>query len=193
MRVEPLLMDLCLIKETTQCCLASSAVWGHGEKIYQFSHSVVSDSLWPHESQHARPPCPSPTPGACSNSCPSSWGCHPTISSSVVPFSCLQSFPASTSFPVSWLFASGGQTIGSLPSVSVLSMIIQDLFPSVLTGFISLQSKDSQESSPTLQFKSINSLALSFLMIQLSHPNVTTRKITVFTIWTVVSKVMSAF
>ena len=78
-----------------------------------FSHSVRSDSLWPHELQHARPPCPSPTPRACSNSCPLSRWCHPTISSSVVPFSCLQSFPASGSFPMSQLFASGDQSKGS--------------------------------------------------------------------------------
>ena len=80
----------------------------------QFSHSFVSDSLWPHELQHARPPCPSPTPGVYSNSCPLSQWCHPTIFSSVVPFSSsLQSFPASGSFPVSQFFSSGGQSIGS--------------------------------------------------------------------------------
>ena len=79
----------------------------------QFSRSVVSDSLWPHESQHARPPCPPPTPGVYSNSCPLSRWCHPTISSCVIPFSsCLQSFPASGSFQLSQLFASGGQSIG---------------------------------------------------------------------------------
>ena len=85
----------------------------------QFSPSVVSDSLRPHGPQHTRPPCPSPTPGACSNSCPLSWWCHPTISSSVVPFSsCPQSFPASGSFPVSQFFASGGQSIGVSASAS---------------------------------------------------------------------------
>ena len=90
-------MDLCVLN-----CFTS----------VQFSRSVVSDSLWPHGLQHARPPCPSWTPRACSNSCPSSQWCHPTISSSVVPFSsCLQSFPASRSFPVSQFFASGGQSI----------------------------------------------------------------------------------
>ena len=79
---------------------------------FLFSTSVLSDSLWPHELQHARPPCPSPTPGACSNSCSLSWWCHPTISSTVVPFSsCLQSFPASGFFPVSQLFASGSQIL----------------------------------------------------------------------------------
>ena len=80
----------------------------------QFSRSVMSDSLWPHGLQHARLPCLSPTPGACSNSCPLSWSCHPTILSSVIPFSsCLQSFPASESFPMSQFFASGGQSIGA--------------------------------------------------------------------------------
>ena len=108
----------------------------------QFSHSVVSDSLRPHGLQHARPPCPSPTPGFCSNSCPSSQWCHPTISSSVVPFSsCLKSFPASGSFPMSWLFASGGQSIGVSASASVLPMNIQDWFPLGRTGLISLRDK----------------------------------------------------
>ena len=105
-----------------------------------FNFSVVSDSLQPHRLQYARPPCPSPTPRACSNSCPSSQWCHPTISSSVVPFSsCLQFFPASGSFPTSQLFASGGQSIGV--SASVLPMNIQDWSPVGWTGWISLQSK----------------------------------------------------
>ena len=96
----------------------------------QFSHSVVSDSLWPHELQHTRPPCPSPTPGVHSDSCPSSLWCHLAISSSVVPFSsCLQSFPASRSFPMSQLFASGGQSIGVSASTSVLPMNTQDWSP----------------------------------------------------------------
>ena len=107
----------------------------------QFSSvSVVSDSLRSHGPQHARPPCPSPTPRACSNPCPLSWWCHPTISSSVVPFSsCLQSFPASESFPMSHFFASGGHSNGA--SASVLPMSIQDWFPVGLTGLISLLSK----------------------------------------------------
>ena len=93
----------------------------------QFSRSVVSDSLRPHESQHTRPPCPSPTPGVYSNPCPSSRWCHPAISSSVNPFSsCPQSFPASGSFPMSQLFASGGQSIGVSASASVLPMNTQD-------------------------------------------------------------------
>ena len=110
----------------------------------QFSHSVVSDSLRPHGLQHARLPCPSPTPRVYSNSCPSSQWCYPTISSSVVPFStCLQSFPASGSFPMSQFFASSGQSIGLSASASVLPMNIQDWFPLGLTGWISLQSRDS--------------------------------------------------
>ena len=106
------------------------------------SRSVVSSSLRPHELQDARLPCPSLTPGAYSNSCPSSWWCHPTISSSVVPFSsCLQSFPASGSFQMSHLFASGGQSIGVSASASVLPMNIPDWFPLGWTGWFSLQSK----------------------------------------------------
>ena len=107
------------------------------------SHSVMSDSLWPHGLQHTRPSCPSPTPRACSNSCALSQWCHPTISSSVVPFSsCLQSFPASESFPVSHFFTSGGQSIGVSASTSVLPMNIQDWFLLRWTGWISLQSKE---------------------------------------------------
>ena len=105
-----------------------------------FSRSGVSDSSRPHWPQHSRPPCPSPTPRVYSNSCPSSRWCHPTISSSVAPFSCLQS-PASGSFPVSQFFASAGQTIGVSASASVLPMNIQDWFALGLTGWLSLQSK----------------------------------------------------
>ena len=108
----------------------------------QFSHSVMSDSLRPHELQHARPPCPSPTPRVHSNSCPSSRWCHPAISSSGVPFSsCPQSLLASESFPVSQLFKSGGQSIGVSASASVLPMNTQDWSPLGWTGWISLQSK----------------------------------------------------
>ena len=108
----------------------------------QFSHSVVSDSLWPHELQHARPPCPSPTLGVYSNSCISSQWCHLTISSSVVPFSsCSQSLPASGSFPMSQLFASGGQNTGVSASASVLPKNTQDWSPLGWTCWISLQSK----------------------------------------------------
>ena len=96
----------------------------------QFSPSVVSDSLRPHEPQHTRPPCPSPTPGVHPNPCPSSWWCHPTISSSVIPFSsCPQSFPASGSFPMSQLFASGGQSIGVSASTAVQPVNTQDWSP----------------------------------------------------------------
>ena len=108
----------------------------------QFSGSVMSDSLQPHGLQHARLPCPSPTPGACSNSRPLNQWCHPTILSSVVPFSsCLQSVPASGSFPMSQFFPSGGQSIGVTASTSVLPMNIQDRFPLGWMGWISLLSK----------------------------------------------------
>ena len=108
----------------------------------QFSHSVMSDSLGPHGLQHARLPCPSSTPGSCSNSCALSRWHYPTISSSVIPFSsCLQSFPTSESFPVSQFFTSRGQNIGASASASVLPMNIQDWFPLWLTGLISFQSK----------------------------------------------------
>ena len=108
----------------------------------QFSRSVVSDSLQRHVLQHARPPCPSPSPGVHPNSCPSSRWCHPAISSSVIPFSsCPQSLPASESFPMNQLFAWGGQSIGVSALASVLPMNIQDWFPLGWTGEISLQSK----------------------------------------------------
>ena len=107
----------------------------------QFSHSVISDSLWPHESQHARPLCPSQTSGVYTNSCPSSQWCHPAISSSVVPFSsCPQSLPASGSFPMSQLFTWGGQSIGVSASASALPMNTQDWSPLGWTGWISLLS-----------------------------------------------------
>ena len=108
----------------------------------QFSHSVVSDSLWPDGLKHARPPCPSPTPKVYLNPCPSSWWCHPTISSSVVPLSsCLWSFPASRSFQLSQLFTSGSQSIGVSVSTSVLPMNTQDWSPLGWTGWISLLAK----------------------------------------------------
>ena len=147
-------------KESLQCHLKSSSPLSS----IQFSHSVVSDSLWPHESQHARPPCPSPTPGVHSDSRPSSQWCHTAISSSGVPFSsCPQSLPASESFPVSQLFTWGGQSTRVSALASVLPKKSQGWSPSEWTGWISLQSKDSQESSPKPQFRSINSSALSFL------------------------------
>ena len=108
----------------------------------QFSFVAQSNSLWPHESQHARPPCPSPTPGVYSNSCPSSRWCHPAISSSVIPFSsCPQSLPASGSFPMSQLFAWGGQTIGVSASAPVPPTNTQDWSPLEWTGQISVQPK----------------------------------------------------
>ena len=130
---------------------------------FQFSHSVMSDSLPPHGLQHARLPCPSPTPGVYTNSCPLSWWCRPTISSSVVPFSsCLQSFPASGSFLKGWLFTLSGQRITASTSASVLPMNIQDSFPLGSTGLI-LQSKGLSRvfSSTTVQKHQF--FALSFL------------------------------
>ena len=122
----------------------------------QCSRSFMSDSLWPHELQHARPPCPSPTPRVHPNPCPLNWWCHPVISSSVVPFSsCLQSFPTSGSFQVSQLFTWGGQNTGVSALTTVLPVNTQDWPP--------CSPRDSQESSLTPQFKSINSSALSFL------------------------------
>ena len=115
----------------------------------QFSHSVTSNSLWPHEPQHARLPCPSPTPGVYPNPCPLSRSCHPPISFSFVPFSsCPQSFPASGSFPMSQLFTSGGQSTGVLASTSVLPMNTQDWSPLVWIGWIPCSPRDSPESSP---------------------------------------------
>ena len=132
--------------------------------IVLFSHSVMSDSLWPHGLQHASLPCPSPFPEARSNSRPLSQWCHPTILSSAVPFSsCLQSFPASGSFLMSQFFASGGQSTGASASASVLLINIQDWFPLGLMVWSPCSPRDSQESSPTPQFKSINSSAFSLL------------------------------
>ena len=111
-----------------------------------FSHQLVSDSLQPHRLQHTKLPCPSPSPGVCSNSCPLSQWCHPTISSCVVPFSsCLQSFPASGSFQMSQFFSSGGQSIGASASAPVLPINIQGWFPLRLTSLISLLSKGLSE------------------------------------------------
>ena len=121
-------------------CLSNESVF-HISSV-QFSRSVVSNSLWSHEPQHTRPPCPSPTLRVHPNLCPLCWWYHSTISFSVVPFpSCPQSFPVSGSFRMSQLFESGGQIIGASSSVSVLPMNIQDWFPLGLTGLISLQSK----------------------------------------------------
>ena len=140
----------------------------------------MSDSLWPHGLQQARLPCTSPTPGAYPNSCPLSQWCHPTIASSVIPFSsCLQSFPPSRSFQMSQFFVSGGQSIGVSASTSVLQINIQDWFPlGFPLGLVGSPCcpRDSQESSPKPQFKSISSSVLSFLYVQLSHLYMTTGK-----------------
>ena len=135
----------------------------------QFSCSVVSHSLRPHESQHARPPCPSPTPGVCSDSCPSSRWCQPAISSSVVPFSsCPRSLPASGSFPTSQLFTSGGQSIGVSASASVLPVNTQDWSSSGWTGWTSLQSKGlSRVFSNTAVQKHHRNLCPYFLVLNL--------------------------
>ena len=128
--------------------------------VQSLSHVQLFSTKW---MQHARLPHPSQSPRVCSNSCPLSWWCHLTISSSFIPFSRLQSFRALESFQMSQFFASDGQSSGVSASASVLPMNIQDWFPLGLTGLISLQSKGLTESSPTPQFKSINSSALSFL------------------------------
>ena len=149
----------------------------HLRRNVQFSRSVVSDSLRPHESQHARPPCPSPTPGVHSDSHPSSRWCHPTISSSVVPFSsCPQSLPASESFPMSQLFARGGQSIRVSALASVLPKDTQDWSPLGWTGWTSLQSKGLKS---LLQHHSSKASILqcsAFFAVQLSHPYMTTGK-----------------
>ena len=159
----------------------------------QFSHLVVSDSLRPHESQHARPLCPSPTPRVYSNSCSLSRWCHPAISSSVGPFSsCPQSLPASGSFPMSQLFAWGGQSIGASASASVLPMNTQDWSPLGWIGCISLQSKGLLKS--LLQYHSSKASIFwhsAFFTVQLSHPYMTTGKAITLTRRTIVGKVMS--
>ena len=124
------------------CLTERYSIGNMSQYALQFSCSVVSDSLLPHGLQHTRLPCWSPTPGAYSKSCPLSWWCHPTISSSAIPFSfCLQSFPALGCFLMSWLFATGGQGSGASASASVLPKNIQDWFPLGLISLISLQSK----------------------------------------------------
>ena len=136
-KLRSLIGDQTLLLPKEQSCNALTAKF-----LVQFGCSVVSDSLRPHELQHARPPWPSPTPRVHPNPRPLSWGCHPTISSTVVPFSsCPQSFPASGSFQMSQFFTSGGQSIGVSASASVLPMNTHDLSPLGWTGWISLQSK----------------------------------------------------
>ena len=163
----------------------------------QFSSVTQScPILRPHELQHARPPCPSPTPGVHPNSCPSSQWCHPAISSSVVPFSSYpQSLPASESFPMSQLFTWGGQSIGVSALASVLPKNTQDSFPLERNppGLVGspCSPRDSQESSPTPQFKSIILRRSAFFTVQLSHPYMTTGKTIALTRRTFVGKVMS--
>ena len=128
------------------------------------SVTKVCPALGPHGLQLTRLPCPSPSPRACSNSCPLSQWCHPTVSSSFMPFSsCLESFPVPGSFPMSWLFASGGQRIGASASASILPMNIQGWFPLGLTGLIPLQSRGLSRVLSRPQFKSISSSVLSLL------------------------------
>ena len=160
-------------------------------KSVQFSHSAVYDSLRLHGPQHARLPCP-PTPEVCSNSCSSSQWCHPTTSSSAVPFSsCLQSFPASGSFPMSRFFTSGDQSIGVSASASVLPMNTQDWSPLGWTGWISLQSKGLKS---LLQHHSSKASILqrsAFFIAQLSPPYMTTGKTITLTRRTFAGKVTS--
>ena len=156
--------------------------------INQFSCSVVSDSLWPNGLQHARLPCPSPTTRAWSNSCSMSWWCHPSFSSSVIPFSsCLQSFPASGSFLMSQFFKSGGQSIGA--SASVIPMNIQDWFHLGWTGLISLQSERLSRvfSNITTQKQQLFGTQLSLQ----SNSHITTGKTIALTSWIFVGKVIS--
>ena len=157
---------------------------------YQFSRSVTPDSLRPYGLQHDRPPCPSPTPRVYSDSRPLSWWCHPTISFSVIPFSpLLQSFPASGSFWMSQLFASGGQSTGVSASASVLPVNTQDWSPLGWTGWICLLSKGL---SSLLQYHSSKASILQCSgLVQLSHPYMTTGKTIALTRWTFVGKVTS--
>ena len=171
--------------------------WGKNVQFssVQFSRSVMSDSLRPHELQHARPPCPSPTPGVYSNSRPASQWCHPAISSSVFPFSsCPQSLPASGSFPISQLFASGGQSIGVSASVLVLPMNTQDWSPLGWTDWISLQSKGlSRVFSNTTFQKHQFFWRSAFFTVRLSHPYMTTGKTIALTRRTFVGNVSAFF
>ena len=138
-----------------------------------FSHSVVFDSLWPQGLQRAKLPCPLLSPGVCLNSSPLSQWCHPNISSSAFPFFALQSFPASGSFPVSWLFTSGGQNIGASASASVLPMNIQDWFPLGLTGLTPCCPRDSQEFSTAPHSKASAVQCSVFLIVQFNSPTLT--------------------
>ena len=155
----------------------------------QFSCSVVSDSLWPHGLQHARLPCPSPTPGVHSDSRPLSQWCHPAILSSVIPFSCLQTFPASGSFQMSQLFASDGRSTGVSASTSVLPVNIQDWFPLGWTGWISLLSKGLSRVFSNTTFQKYQFFGAELSLYSNSHPYMTTGKTIALTRWTFVGKV----
>ena len=174
-------------------CNVSSELWMRCISPF-FCCSVTKSclTLWD-PMEHAKTPCPSSSPWVCSNSCPLSQWCHPTISSSVVPFSsCLPSFPASGSFQMRQFFTSGGQSIGASASASVLPTNIQDWFPLGLTGWISLQSKGPFKS--LLQHHSLKASILqhsAFFMVQLSHPHMTTGKTIALTICIFVGKVTS--
>ena len=158
----------------------------------QFSRSGVSDSLRPHELQHTRPPCLSPTPRVHSNSCPSSRWCYPAISSSVIPFSsCPQSLPASKSFPISQLFAWGGQSIGVPALASFLPMNTQDWFPLKWTGWISLQAKGLSRVFSNTTVQTHQFFGAQFSSQFNSHPYMITGKNIALTRWTFVGKVMS--
>ena len=163
----------------------------HDTVSVQFSRSVVSDSLWPHEPQHSRPPCPSPTPGVHPNPCPLYRWCHPTISSSVIPFSSwLQSVSASGSFPMSQLFALGGQSTGVSASASVLPMNTQDWFRMDWLDLLAAQGTPKS----LLQHHSSKASILrcsAFFTVQLSHPYMTTGKTIALTRRTFIGKVMS--
>jgi len=164
--------DMELSRHSINFCLENKSLSPISVQFSSVAQSCLT--LRSHGLQHTRPPCPSPTPRAYSNSCPASWWCHPTISSSVVPFSsCIQSFPASGSFPMNPFFASGGQSIGTSALASILPKNIQNWFPLRLTGLISLQSRGLSRvfSSTTVQKH-------QFLMVQLSHSYMTlTRQI----------------
>ena len=166
------------------------------QRLLLFSRSVMSDCLWPHRLWHARPPCPSSSPGACSNSCPSSRWCHTTISSTVTPFSsCLQSLPASGSLLMNLLFTSFGSTIETSASASVLLVNIQDWFPlGLIDWFDLLAVQGTLKSLLQHHCGKVSILWYSaFLMVQPSHMYMTTGKTIALTRQTFVSKVMSAF
>ena len=163
----------CLLITPTYVCALSFQAFNTSFSSVQFSCLVVSDSLQLHESQHAMPPCPSPTPGV--HSCPSSWRCHPAISSSVIPFSCPQSLPASKSFPMSQLFAWDGHSIGVSAVASILPMNTQDWFRMDWLDLVAVQGTLKR----LLQCHSSKASILwhsAFCIVQLSHPYITTGK-----------------